>query len=92
MFRCWRSGQNDNTSGTSFDEPKGQCYLEGLKGQGLELRRFGFEAESGLGEEPVDEGSKLDPGRVPLGGDRGLVALGSPVRRDLRVNPIRCSR
>jgi len=28
--------------------------LQRLKGQGLDLRWFGFEAESGLGEESVD--------------------------------------
>ncbi len=35
--------------------------LQGLKGWGLSLRRFGFEAEAGLAEEPVDEcGPVLD--------------------------------
>jgi hypothetical protein len=29
--------------------------LQSLKGQGLHLWRFGFEAEPSLGEEPVDE-------------------------------------
>jgi hypothetical protein len=33
--------------------------LQTLKGQGLGLRWFGFEAEPGLGEEPVDEGGPV---------------------------------
>ena len=33
--------------------------LQGLKGQCLGLRRFGFGAEAGLGEEFVDEGGPV---------------------------------
>jgi len=33
--------------------------IRSLKGQGLGLRRFGFDAESGLAEETFDEGGPV---------------------------------
>jgi hypothetical protein len=35
--------------------------IQRLKGQGLGLRRSGLDAESGLGEESVDEGGPVLP-------------------------------
>jgi hypothetical protein len=48
--------------------------LQGLKAQGLGLRWFGFEAESGLGEESVDEGGPVLDAFEPVLDDRGELA------------------
>ncbi len=50
--------------------------LQRLNGWGLGLRRFGFEAEAGLGEESVDEGGPVLDALEPVLHDRG-----EPVRR-----------
>jgi hypothetical protein len=46
--------------------------LQGLKAQGLGLRWFGFEAESGLGEESVDEGIRVPALSPPMMARRSL--------------------
>ena len=88
--------------------------LQNPERRDLPLRGSGFEAESGLAEEPGNEvgpvldapepvrdsrgeladgaGGEVAQAVLPPGGDRILIAFGGPVRRDLPLNPIRCSR
>ena len=53
------------------------ALLQRLKGQGLVLRWFGFEAESGLGEESVDEGGPVLDALEPVLDDRGQLVGGA---------------
>jgi hypothetical protein len=48
--------------------------LQSLKGQGLGLRWFGFDAEAGLSEEPVDEAGSVLDALEPVLHDRGQLA------------------
>ena len=48
--------------------------LQSLKGQGLGLWWFGFDAESGLGEESVDESGPVLDALEPVLHDRGQLA------------------
>jgi|SRR5689334_7313165 hypothetical protein len=48
--------------------------LQRLKGEGLGLRRFGFDAESGLSQEPVDEGGPVLDALEPVLHDHGQLA------------------
>ncbi len=51
--------------------------LQRLKGQGLGLRWFGFEAESGLGEEAVDQRGPVLDALEPVLHDGGQLAGGA---------------
>ena len=55
-------------------EPGGVKRLQRLKDQGLRLRRFGFEGESGLGEESADKLGPVLDSREPVLDDGGQVA------------------
>ena len=63
----------DHVPGPVFPPGLTECCYR-LKGQGLDLRRFGLDAESGLGEESIDQGGPVLDALEPVLHDGGQLA------------------